>query len=148
MKNIEILFAEDDPDDRSFFKEALSEAAIPAELKTFENGEELTDYLSLVKNPPPPDIIFLDINMPVKNGKDCLKEIRANKDFNDVPVIMFSTSSYYKDIEESYSDGANMYIFKSEFFDNEIELLNKLFSGNWENDLMKTSREKFILKAG
>lgn len=148
MKKIEILLAEDDSDDRNFFKEALSEAAIPSELKTFENGEKLTDYLSLVKNPPPPDIIFLDINMPVKNGKDCLKEIRGNKEFKDIPVVMFSTSSYHRDIEETYSEGANLYILKSEFFDNEVKLLNELFSDNWETHLMETSREKYILKAG
>lgn len=147
MENIQILLADDDADDRMFFQEALSEAAIAADLTTVENGRQLTDFLSGITEPPPPHIIFLDINMPYKNGKECLREIRNNEKFNNIPVVMFSTSSHHKDIEESYSNGANLYISKTEFFENEVPMLKKLFCPNWREQWMNLSKDQFILKA-
>lgn len=148
MKKIQILLADDDEDDRIFFKEALYEAEINSDLITVENGQQLTDLLSGVTDPPPPHIIFLDINMPYKNGKVCLQEIRKNDKFNHIPVVMFSTSWQHKDIDDSYLFGANMYISKSDFFENEIGMLKKLFTSNWEERLINPSKEKFVLKAG
>lgn len=146
MENFEILLADDDSDDRSFFQEALVQAAIPAKLTMVEDGKQLTDFLAGITNPPPPDIIFLDINMPLKNGKICLREIRNDKKFNSVPVVMFSTSSYHKDIEDTYATGANMYIVKSDFFENEVCTLKSLFSVNWKEHFMNRPKEKFVLK--
>jgi len=147
MQNFEILLADDDADDRSLFEEALLEAAIPAKLTSVENGQQFSDFISLIIDPPPPDIIFLDINMPYKNGKTCLQEIRKNEKFNKVPIIMFSTSSHPKDIEETFSNGANRYIFKSDFFETEKNMLKKLFSSNWKETLLDASNDKFILRA-
>jgi len=148
MRNVQILLADDDEDDRNFFREALSAADIVAELKTVVDGIELTDYLTTIKNPPPPDIIFLDINMPFKNGKTCLREIRNNQNYNSIPVVMFSTSSHDKDVEDTYSEGANLYIYKDEFFEDEIKMLKILFSPGGKKQLNSTSREDFILKIG
>ena len=147
MRGVQILLADDDEDDRSFFREALTEAAISAELITVEDGRQLTDYLSATENPPP-DIIFLDINMPLKNGKICLREIRNNEKFNDTPVVMFSTSSHPNDIAETWADGANLYIIKFEFFGHEVNMLKSVFSANWQKELFLRSKENFILKAG
>src|SRR5882724_9169887 len=112
MGKIVILLADDDADDRSIFLQAVNEAEIQVQLTVVEDGRQLTDFLSAVVEPPPPDIIFLDINMPFKNGKECLREIRQKKKFDPVIVAMYSTSSQRKDIDETFSFGANAYIIK------------------------------------
>ncbi len=147
MNEIRILLADDDADDRDFFKDAIAEAKIPAEITMVMDGEQLSEYLSEIKTPPPPDVIFLDINMPRKNGKECLIEIRNDAKFNDIPVIMFSTSSHKKDIEETFNNGADFYIIKSSFFDNEVYILKHLFSENWKKRQLKKSVKTYVLKA-
>jgi DNA-binding NarL/FixJ family response regulator len=94
-----------------------------------------------------PDIIFLDINMPFKNGKICFREIRNNEKINHVPTMMFSTSSHYKDIAEVYEERANFYILKSEFFEHQINMLKTIFSTKRETLLAQLPKENFILKA-
>ena len=143
---IHILLADDDDDDRMFFQEALNEMAMTAILITVEDGEKLMDVLSTMDNPPPPHLIFLDINMPRKNGKECLEEIRGNKKFDNIPVIMFSTSTYRGDIDETYQKGANLYIPKSLFYSDQKLILEKLFSKLWKEYLQKVPREKFVLR--
>jgi response regulator RpfG family c-di-GMP phosphodiesterase len=88
---IQIILAEDDTDDRSFFEKALREIPILNEVKMFENGEVLMDYL-LEAPISIPDIIFLDISMPRKTGIECLIEIKNDKKLEHVPVIIFTTS--------------------------------------------------------
>jgi CheY-like chemotaxis protein len=144
MSKVQILLADDDEDDRDFFRQALCDANIAAELVTVNDGRQLTDYLSGISHPPPPDIIFLDINMPKKNGKVCLREIRNNDKYNNVPVVIFSTSSYSKDIDETFLDGANIYILKSAFFEDETAMLQKLFSDEWKLNLARRSKERFV----
>jgi CheY-like chemotaxis protein len=143
---IKILLAEDDEDDREFFKDALKEANPATKLKTLENGEQLMKYLTSVDGVHP-DIIFLDINMPCKNGKQCLKEIRSNKKLDDVPVIMFSTSSYKEDIDETFKNGANLYVSKPVFFKDEVKILKKIFALNWQEELLKRDKKRFVLYA-
>jgi CheY-like chemotaxis protein len=148
MKEIVILLADDDPDDRSFFDQALTESDIPAKLTTVEDGQQLTHFLSGVAEPPPPDIIFLDINMPYKNGKNCLLEIRQEPRFDSVVVVMYSTSSERKDIDETFTYGANMYIIKPASFGAQINMLKTLFLPGWKERISNPSREMFVLKAG
>src|SRR6185436_708779 len=105
---IKILLADDDEDDKMFFEDALKEANPKTQLKTVDDGQQLMKYLAEVDGNHP-DIIFLDINMPCKNGKECLKEIRSNKELDEVPVVMFSTSDHEKDVEETFQNGANLY---------------------------------------
>ena len=144
---IQVVLADDDVDDRALFSQALTEAKIPSKLVTVENGVKLTDYLANIQDPPPPDIIFLDINMPLKNGKICLKEIRSNKKFNNVPIVMFSTSSHPLDIEETYLHGANKYISKSVFFEDEVTVFKTIFSPGWQRSLHAPAKENFVLQA-
>jgi len=143
---IRILLAEDDPDDRQFFQEALTEAQISSKLTTVEDGLQLTKYLAEADGQTP-DIIFLDINMPYKNGKECLKEIRSNSSFKHVPVIMFSTSSYKTDIEETFANGANMYVSKPVFFDDVVTILKQIFSLNWKEELLHADQKRFLMLA-
>lgn len=146
-KPIEILLADDDADDRAFFREALEESGIPSKLTTVVDGEKLTLYLSKIENPPPPDVIFLDINMPYKDGKACLREIRNDEKFRHVPVIMFSTSTYAGDIEETYESGASLYISKADFFENESSMLKKLFSHNWTENMLNVAKDQYVFRS-
>jgi CheY-like chemotaxis protein len=112
---LNILLADDDADDRLFFKEAMEEIN-PDTLVSFVNdGSQLMYFL----NQPGiqlPDIIFLDLNMPIKNGMDCLMEIRANDRFKEVIIAMYSTSGSEQDVQEAFVLGANIYIKKPNNF--------------------------------
>jgi CheY-like chemotaxis protein len=138
------VLADDDADDRSLFREAVKEASATAELVTIEDGQELMDYLDGIQDPPPPDIIFLDINMPCKTGDVCLKEIRAKERFQNVPVVMFSTSSHLPDINESYENGANMYVSKSVFFEDDVSILKEIISTDWKAYIPKPPKNNFV----
>lgn len=142
MENIKILLADDDEDDRLFFREALVHSGINAEFSTVENGLQLIDFLSGGQHPAP-DVIFLDINMPGLNGKACLREIRHQPQFSHTPVIMLTTSASFKDIDETYKDGANMYICKDLFYLNSVKWMEKLFPSDWRQGLIHPSRDKF-----
>lgn len=141
-----ILYADDDADDRELFGEALDKAELNAELTTIKDGDELMKYLSEVDGQHP-DIIFLDINMPCKNGKECLKEIRSKKELEQVPVIMFSTSAYKADIEETFANGANLYVSKPSHFADYVAVLKKIFADNWQKELLKVDKKLFVLFA-
>ena len=143
IRHIRILLADDDADDRFFFRAALSNSAINAELTTVENGQQLIDFLATALNASAPDVIFLDINMPGIDGKACLREIRHQGQFADTPVIVLSTSTRVKDIDETYRDGANMYISKTSFYLDSIRWIEKLFPSDWREGLRHPTREKF-----
>jgi len=143
IRHIRILLADDDADDRFFFRAALSNSAINAELTTVEDGQQLIDFLATALNASAPDVIFLDINMPGIDGKACLREIRHQGQFADTPVIVLSTSTRVKDIDETYRDGANMYISKTSFYLDSIRWIEKLFPSDWREGLRHPTREKF-----
>jgi CheY-like chemotaxis protein len=144
---VKILLADDDEDDRFLFSEALKDVNPCTSLKTVNDGERLMKYLASVDGERP-DIIFLDINMPCKDGKECLKEIRSNKELDDVPVIMFSTSNHDKDVDETFKNGANLYVAKPVFFNEQVKILKNIFSLNWQEDLLKPDMKRFVLHAG
>lgn len=110
-----ILLADDDADDRLFFKEAMEEINADNLISFVNDGSKLMYFL----NQPGirlPNIIFIDLNMPVKNGMECLKEIRANKRFKDIVIAIYSTSGSEHDIREAFVQGANIYIKKPNNF--------------------------------
>ncbi|HVS98081.1 MAG TPA: response regulator [Puia sp.] len=111
--NRRFLLADDDADDASIFCEALTAIAPVMECYTAGNGIELFEML-LRHLPHPPDVIFLDINMPVMNGWQCLRKLKADADFRDIPVIMYSTSSAKKDIDMAYNLGVRVFLTKPE----------------------------------
>jgi CheY-like chemotaxis protein len=143
-QSIRILLADDNAADRELFQEALADADINATLITVNDGEKLMYYLARA-NGEHPDIIFIDINMPCKNGKECVREIRSNNKLDLVPVVMFSISSRKEDIEETFASGANLYVSKPVFFLDEVEILKKIFSLNWREELLKPDRARFVL---
>ena len=118
-KHLNILLAEDDQDDRDFFDKALKEIPIPTHLTTVYDGEQLMNYL--YKNSEHlPNVLFLDLNMPRKNGFECLCEIKENAKLKDLLVVMFSTSyprdSQYEEdmINRLLKIGAHDFIRKSD----------------------------------
>ena len=113
-RSLNILLADDDEDDRIFFKEALHEVNPNATLNIVENGVELMHRLSCR---PLPDLLFLDLNMPLKNGYECLFEIHSNSRLRRLPVIILSTSSVAEHINDMLKDLACLYIKKPGTFD-------------------------------
>lgn len=137
-----IYLAEDDEDDRILFIEAVEELNLPIFVVQAADGNELIDTLTHADSLP--EIIFLDINMPCKNGFDCLKEIRsAGKELEKVKIIMFTTSSSSIHIKLSYKLGADFYAVKPGNFQELKALLKKIL----ENDEIKIKRKdkKFLL---
>ena len=106
---------DDDDDDCSLFLEALQEVDQQAQLTISHNGARLMETLAR-KEPPTPEIIFLDLNMPLKNGFECLREIRQTPGLCNIPVIIYSTSSNPDIVEQTYQHGANFYICKPNSF--------------------------------
>ncbi|MDP4200550.1 MAG: response regulator [Bacteroidota bacterium] len=108
-----ILLADDDRDDCNFFKDALDELPVTAALTTVRDGEQLMKVLAEVAiAPPSPYVLFLDLNMPRKNGYDCLAEIKLDERLRRIPVIIFSTSYDPRVVDLLYTVGADYYIRK------------------------------------
>lgn len=126
-----ILLADDDEDDRAFFSEAILELKMDNKLTLFKDGKGLMDYL-VDPDSKLPHILFLDLNMPGKTGIDCLKEIRANTRFKDVSVAIYSTSSSEKDIEDTFIEGANIYIKKPNDFSMLKKVIKEVINMNWQ----------------
>ena len=141
----QILLADDDETDRLLFKEAFSELKIKTVVETVKNGEELMQWLNN-DHYQLPNLLFLDLNMPRKNGIDCLKEIRNNIKLKDILIAIYSTSSSEKDIEETFRNGANIYIHKHTDFNILKQALEKAVSTafKYKDETMK--RENFLLR--
>ena len=116
MENIplRILLADDDEGDRLIFGEAMGELELNLKVQTVNNGMQLIEHLT--KSTILPHLVFLDLNMPRKNGLECLKEIRNNDRFAAISIAIYSTSASEKDIEETFLNGANVYIKKPNNF--------------------------------
>ncbi|HEY9183739.1 MAG TPA: response regulator [Salegentibacter sp.] len=124
MKFIHILLVEDNEGDILLTTEALEEGGMMSKLSVARDGQEALDFLNKkgeFRNSELPDLILLDINLPRKNGHEVLKYVKTHPVFRSIPVIMLTTSSSQKDIDESYKNYANCYITKpielSDFID-------------------------------
>lgn len=141
---LHIMLADDDEDDRLFFKEAFEEVKIKYTISTFNDGEQLMEYLYNKENPLP-DIIFLDLNMPRKSGIECLKEIRAEERLKKISVAIYSTSSSEQDIEDTFVSGANVYIRKPNDFNMLKKILSDVVHINWQYITDGLNKDSFIL---
>jgi CheY-like chemotaxis protein len=142
--SLHILLADDDPDDRLFFKYAIEELKIKPIVSTVNDGVELMAYLTKPEVVLP-HVVFLDLNMPRKGGMECLKEIRTNKLFKDLSVAIYSTSGSEKDIEESFVLGANIYIRKPNDFNSLKKILAEVININWQYHTSGLNKENFVL---
>lgn len=131
-KSIAILMAEDDPDDRMFCREALVEARLTNKVYFVEDGQEMMDYLHCqgkYENPkscPPPGLILLDLNMPRKDGREVLEEIKSDPKLRSIPVVVLTTSKAEEDILRSYDLGVSGYITKPVTFERLTEIMKAL----------------------
>ena len=140
-----ITLADDDEDDRLFFTDAFEELKINTVVNTVNNGKELLDFL----NHPEtilPNIIFLDLNMPILNGIDCLKEIKQNDKFRDIAIAIYSTSSSDQDIENTFVLGANIYIKKPSNFNDLKKILSDVVTINWQYHTNGLNKDNFLLR--
>ncbi len=144
-KHLNILLADDDSDDRNFFKDALKELKNDAKLTTVNDGEELMKYLSDHAEELP-DVLFLDINMPRKNGFDCLAEIKKNETLKTLPVVMFSTSNSQEKINFTFQSGAHVYVHKPNEFVQLVKVIHHAIQITTEK-LFSNSNLKYILNA-
>ncbi len=135
-KSIIILMAEDDPDDRLLASEALRESKVANELHFVEDGEELMDYLHRhgkytgLSKQPLPGLLLLDLNMPRKDGREALKEIKSDPLLRRLPVIVLTTSQAEEDVLRSYDLGVNSFIRKPVTFDRLVEVV-KVIGQYW-----------------
>ena len=131
-KMITILLADDDPDDRQLTRDAFAENRLVNELVCVEDGEELMDFLhrrdryNQLQDMPLPGLILLDLNMPRKDGREALKEIKANPQFRRIPIVVLTTSKAEEDILRSYDLGVNSYVTKPVTFKSLVELIKVL----------------------
>lgn len=125
-KNLQIFYTDDDADDQEFFLDVIREIKGGHSVYTQSYGDEL---LNLLNQPPPqPDIVFLDLNMPVKNGLQVLKEIRSTAGFDHIPIVIFSTSQNEKVIEDCKKLGANLYLPKPNSYTDLKRIMSSLLS--------------------
>jgi CheY-like chemotaxis protein len=125
---LRIILTDDDPDDQLFFQAALTATNIACELVIADDADKLMDSLDHHNTP---DLIFMDINMPRKDGLECLTEIRENKRFLEVPVIMLSTSMQKRFIKIAYELGANKYLVKPYEIEKLTTMLYETLSVDW-----------------
>lgn len=137
----QVILAEDDIDDVLIFKLALEKVPIVVELTHASDGDEL---LTLLKELIP-DIIFLDIKMPCRDGVACIVEIRKNQDFDNVPVIMYTSFKDIKHINDSYSNGANFYVIKANTIMELAEKLKRIFSIDWKSYMYYPPKSEFVI---
>jgi CheY-like chemotaxis protein len=131
-ESITILMADDDEDDRLMTKEALEEARLANNIRFVEDGEELMDYLhhrGAYKggdNAPRPGLILLDLNMPKKDGREALREIKADPHLRQIPIVVMTTSKAEEDIYKSYDLGVNSFVTKPVSFDGMVFVITTL----------------------
>lgn len=122
-----IYLADDDSDDRAFFSDALSEIPISTSIEEFSNGVDLMSFL-LKKENKIPDVIFLDLKMPMMDGFECLSDIRDLDSLKNIPVVIYSTSFHQKDVDRLKEMGATLYLKKPSSFNQLKTLLHKCLS--------------------
>lgn len=126
-----ILLVDDDADDQLFFCDALEEINPKIKCVVAGNGREA---LQLLTAKPYPDLIFLDLNMPVMNGFDCLQEIRRQSHLDDIPVIIFTTTNEHSAIKRTHDLGANAFLKKPNDFSTILNKLKTLLETDFGRD--------------
>ena len=137
-----IFYADDDQDDRFFFGEAIEEINHDIDLITADNADLLIEMLK--QKPVPPLLIFLDLNMPGKNGIEALKEIKSNNSFKDFPVVIFTTSSDRDAIERTRKLGADGFITKPGKFEALKNLISQCIERNWKTH--QVTDQNFVVR--
>lgn len=120
-----VYIVDDDPDDRESIRDAFLENKHHQEYIFMANGDQLLEHLT-VSSSKPPALILLDLNMPGKDGRDVLKELKCNKHLQPIPVIILTTSSSDKDRETSYQLGANCFVTKPDSYKELVDITDSI----------------------
>lgn len=142
---INICLADDDEDDRLFFTDAFDELKINTKVSTFNDGVALMDYLNN-DDSILPSVLFLDLNMPKKNGVECLLEIKKNEKLSGIAIAIYSTSSSEEHIEETFINGANIYIKKPNDFEHLKKILSDVVTINWQYHTSGLNIDNFLMR--
>lgn len=143
-RKLNIFLADDDKADRLLFKDALEKLPVSVKLTTFENGEQLMERLTKKKSKLP-DILFLDLNMPRKNGFVSLGEIKRNNELDSLPVVIFSTALEQDKVNQVFRDAAHYYIRKPTEFSELKKIIYEALTLITQGNNPLPGKEKFIL---
>lgn len=135
----QIILAEDDVDDQNIFQLTIQEIAPDVQIQFVSNGKEL---LTLLQNNTP-DILFLDLEMPYKNGLECLVEIRNNPNLEKLPVVVFSSTTKPGNIQTAYEVGAHLFFIKPAVYSEYVSSIKAIFKLNWKEP--ETVREQYCV---
>jgi CheY-like chemotaxis protein len=145
LRPLSILLADDDMDDCIFFKETVEELPVSTHLTVVNDGEQLMQLLANDTNEIP-DVLFLDLNMPRKNGFECLSEIKGNQKLKQLPVIIFSTSFELDVVNRLYKNGAQYFIRKPSEFSQFKKIIHQTFLAYIiPQNISQPERENFVL---
>lgn len=131
-RTVTILIADDDPEDRMLAEDALKESRLANDIRFVEDGEELLEYLQArgryapPAHAPRPGIVLLDLNMPRKDGREALREIKSDPELRRIPVVVLTTSKAEEDIYRTYDLGVNSFITKPVTFDGLVQIMRTL----------------------
>ena len=138
-----IFLADDDADDCMLFEDALREVSESIALTTANDGAELI-HLMKTTVPPPPDVIFLDLNMPKKNGFECLEYIRQTEQWKDIPIVVFSTTGQEEMVKKVYEQGANYFIRKPGSFPKLKQAIRQVLDIDWKSHSWKPASDNLM----
>lgn len=145
LNELNILLADDDTDDCQFFKDAVTVFIPAANFRAVHDGDELMQLLGNERNKMP-DMLFLDLNMPRKNGFECLTEIKQHKKLKTLPVVIFSTSNVHDEISAVFKTGADVYIRKPRSFEQLVKVIRHAMHMATEN-IVANGKLKYVLNA-
>lgn len=138
-----VLLAEDDDDDFFIFSLAVQELSMKVMLTRAENGDILLKLL----DESCPDLLFLDLLMPCKDGRTCIKEIRANAKFDTLPIIVYSSMRDMNNIQFCYREGSNLYVFKPSSLPELKDILERILAIDWKNMMYYPPLSGFVISA-
>jgi CheY-like chemotaxis protein len=142
-EQIVVFIADDNLEHRNFLRESFKKAGIHAKIFSFNSEEKLMNSLGQANIFP--DVIFLTFNLEHETAITCLKRIRIKRKLSSVPVVVFSPFTYMSDIEEAFTNGANLFIPKPVFMKESTKTLQKIFYSKWRRTLLTPNRQKFVL---
>lgn len=140
-----VLLADDDIDDRMLFADAVSDLKLPIDLQLVKDGAELMDYL-LTSAVIMPEVLFLDLNMPRKNGFECLEEIKNHQALKDIFIIIYSTTESQKEIDNVFEQQANLFIKKPNSFTELKKILSSIFTLDLKKEFPYQNKDQFIFQ--
>ena len=140
---IHIVLADDDEDDRINFHDAINQVRPTTRITLVNDGAQLMKLLEDLPLADMPSLVFIDLNMPKKNGHECIREIRSNARLKNLTVAIYSTSSTEEDIEQTFIQGANIYIKKPDEFSQLVRVLNEVITLNWQYHTADLNKDNF-----